>query len=93
MVIGLLTLDLHIPDAHSLKDKRHALRGLETRLRERFNVAVAEVEHQDLWQRARLAVVSVNSDAAHLDATLQAAVAEAEQARLVELLDVHTEIL
>jgi uncharacterized protein YlxP (DUF503 family) len=93
MVIGLLTLDLHIPGARSLKEKRHALRGLETRLRERFNVSVAEVEHQDLWQRARLAVVSVNTDAAHLDATLQAAVSEAEQTRLVELLDVHKESL
>jgi uncharacterized protein len=93
MVIGLLTLDLHIPGAHSLKDKRHALRGLETRLRERLNVAVAEVEHQDLWQRARLAVVSVNTDAAHLDSTLQAAADEAEQARLIQVLDVHTEIL
>jgi uncharacterized protein len=93
MVIGLLTLDLHIPAAHSLKDKRHALRGLEARLRERHNVAVAEVEHQDLWQRARLAVVSVNTDAAHLDATLQAAVGEAERAHLLEVLDVHTEIL
>ena len=93
MVIGLLTLDLHIPGAHSLKEKRHALRGLEVRLRERFNVSVAEVEHQDLWQRARLAVVSVNTDAAHLDATLQAAVAEAEQARLVEVLDIHSEML
>jgi uncharacterized protein len=93
MVIGLLTLDLHIPAAHSLKDKRHALRGLEVRLREHHNVSVAEVEHQDLWQRARLAVVSVNTDAAHLDATLQAAVGEAERAHLVEVLDVHTEIL
>ena len=93
MVIGLLTLDLHIPGAHSLKDKRHALRGLETRLRERFNVAVAEVADRDLWQRTRLAVVSVNTDAGHLDATLQAAAAEAEQVRLIEVLDVHTEVL
>ncbi len=93
MVIGLLTLDLHIPGAQSLKDKRQALRSLQARLRERFNVSVAEVEHQDLWQRARLAVVTVNTDAAQLDATLQAVASEAEHARLVELLDVHTEIL
>src|SRR4029450_99541 len=67
MVIGLLTLDLHFPGARSLKDKRQALRSLETRIRNRFNVAVAEVEHQDLWQRARLAVVSVNTDHGHLE--------------------------
>ena len=71
MVIGLLTLDLHFPGARSLKDKRQALRSLETKLRNRFNVSVAEVEHQDLWQRARLAVVTVNTDHGHLDSTLQ----------------------
>jgi uncharacterized protein len=48
MVIGLLTLDLHFPGARSLKDKRQALRSLETRIRNRFNVSLAEVEHQDL---------------------------------------------
>lgn len=93
MVIGLLTLDLHFPGARSLKDKRHVLRSLETRLRNRFNVAVAEVEHQDLWQRARLAVVTVNTDHGHLDATLSAATLEAARTGGLELLDAHTEVL
>jgi hypothetical protein len=93
MVIGLLTLDLHFPGARSLKDKRQALRSLETRLRGRFSVAVAEVEHQDLWQRARLAVVSVNTDHGHLDSTLAGATTEACQARDIEVLDSHTELL
>ncbi|HVR69422.1 MAG TPA: DUF503 domain-containing protein [Vicinamibacteria bacterium] len=93
MVIGLLTLELHFPGARSLKDKRQALRSLETRLRNRFNVAVAEVEHQDLWQRARLAVVSVNTDHAHLDATLSNATSEAANARDIMVLDSHTETL
>ena len=60
MIVGLLHLDLHLPGVRSLKGKRHILRSLEARLRNRFNVAIAEVEHQDLWQRARLAIVSVN---------------------------------
>jgi uncharacterized protein YlxP (DUF503 family) len=93
MVIGLLTLDLHFPGARSLKDKRQALRSLETKLRNRFNVAVAEVEHQDLWQRARLAVVTVNTDHGHLDSTLAAATSEAAHARDIEILDAHTELL
>jgi uncharacterized protein YlxP (DUF503 family) len=93
MVIGLLTLDLHFPGARSLKDKRQALRSLETKLRNRFNVAVAEVEHQDLWQRARLAVVSVNTDHSHLESTLQSAAGEAESARDIQVLDINTEIL
>ncbi len=93
MVIGLLMLDLHFPGARSLKDKRQALRSLETRLRNHFNVSLAEVEHQDLWQRARLAVVSVNTDQAHLDATLSSVASEAGRAREIELLDASTEWL
>ena len=93
MVIGLLTLELHFPGARSLKDKRQALRSLETRLRNRFNVSVAEVEHQDLWQRARLAVVSVNTDHGHLESTLQSAAGEAENAREILVIDRNMEIL
>ena len=93
MVIGLLTLDLHFPGARSLKDKRQALRSLETRLRNKFNVSVAEVEHQDLWQRAKLAVVSVNTDHGHLESTLSHVAGEAHHSRDIEVLDTQTEIL
>jgi uncharacterized protein len=58
MVVALLSLECHIPDARSLKDKRMVMRSLKERIR-RFNVALAEVEHQDLWQRAGLAIVTV----------------------------------
>ena len=59
MVVGLLSVELHIGGARSLKEKRFVLRGLKDRLRGSFNVSVAEVEFQDLWQRAGLAVVAV----------------------------------
>jgi uncharacterized protein YlxP (DUF503 family) len=93
LVIGLLTLELHFPGARSLKDKRQALRSLEQRIRNRFNVALAEVEHQDLWQRARLAVVSVNTDQSHLESTLQAVEGEAFGARDIQVLDSAVELL
>jgi uncharacterized protein len=93
LVIGLLTLDLHFPGARSLKDKRQALRSLEARVRNRFNVSVAEVEHQDLWQRSRLAVVSVNTDHDHLEATLRSVASEAEHSREIQVLDALTELL
>jgi len=93
MVIGLLSPELHLPGARSLKDKRQALRSLESRLRNRLNVAVAEVEHQELWQRARLAVVSVNTDHIHLEQTLQSALSEAEHAREIQVVDTQTELL
>jgi len=93
VVIGLLTLDLHFPGARSLKDKRQALRSLEQRIRNRFNVSIAEVDHQDLWQRARLAVVSVNTDHTHLESTLASVAGEAATARDVLLVDSQTEFL
>jgi len=92
-VIGLLTLELHFPGARSLKDKRQALRSLEQRIRNRFNVSIAEVEHQDLWQRARLAVVAVNTDHTHLESTLSSVAGEAGNARDALLVDSNMEIL
>ena len=79
MPIGILTLEIHIPHAHSLKEKRFVVRKIKDRLRARFNVAVAELDHQDLWQRAVLGVVSVSSDRARLEGVLQAAQRESEK--------------
>jgi len=78
VVVGLLSLDLHLPHARSLKDKRMILRGVKDRLR-KFNVSVAEVEYQDLWQRAGLGVVAISSARAHADRELAAVVAEIER--------------
>ena len=79
MAIGLLTLEIHIPDARSLKDKRQVLRSLKDRLRGRFNVAVAEMDHQESWQRAQVGIVSLSNDAAHLEQSLRAVLNEAEE--------------
>jgi len=79
MPIGLLTLEIHIADARSLKDKRHVVRSLKDRLRAHFNVAVAELDHQDLWQRARVGVVSISGDGKHLEESLAAIAAESER--------------
>ena len=79
MPIGLLTLELHLPEARSLKDKRQVIRSLKDRLRGQFNVAVAELDHQELWQRALVGVVSLSGDAAHLEQSLRAVAAESER--------------
>ncbi len=79
MPIGLLTLEIHIPDARSLKDKRQVIRSLKDRLRGQFNVAVAELDHQDLWQRSLIGIVSLSGDAKHLEQSLQGALAESER--------------
>jgi uncharacterized protein len=79
MPIALLTLEIHIEDARSLKDKRQVLRSLKDRLRAHFNVAVAELQHQELWQRARVGVVTISGDAQHLEESLGAIAAESER--------------
>lgn len=93
MVVGLLTLDIHLPYAHSLKDKRQALRKLKERLRARFNVAVAELDHQDAWQRATVGVVSLSNDGAHLAQMLEAVNAESEKILGGDLVGSHVEYL
>lgn len=62
MVIGLVEASISIPDARSLKDKRSVIRSLKERATNRMNVSVAEVGHQDLWQRAELAFVTVAAE-------------------------------
>ena len=70
-VVGLLTLDLRIQDARSLKDRRQVVRALKQRLRKRFNVAVAEVDPQPAWTLATIAVASVAESAATVEQILR----------------------
>jgi uncharacterized protein YlxP (DUF503 family) len=78
MTVGLLTVELHIAGARSLKDKRMVLRRIKDRLK-KFNVAVSEVDHHDLWQRATLAIATVSPDQDHVDRELVAAADEIDR--------------
>lgn len=62
MLVGLLTLDLHFPEAHSLKEKRKVLKSIKDRIRSRFNVSVAEVDGNDLWQRSLIGIACVANE-------------------------------
>lgn len=64
MVVGIVRFELHIPGAASLKDKRQVVRAIKDRIAERTRAAVAEVEHQELWQRAAIGVAVVAADGA-----------------------------
>jgi uncharacterized protein YlxP (DUF503 family) len=70
-LIALLTLELRIEGAHSLKDKRQVVRSLKDRLRTHFNVAVAELDHTDLWQRATIGIVGISGSRDYLDGLMQ----------------------
>ena len=92
MVIGVCSLEFHLPGCGSLKEKRAFLNRLKGRLRARFNVAVAEVEHQDLWQRSGVAVASVSASQRPLEGLFERVVREAET-QDAELLRHHIEYL
>ena len=81
--ITLLTIELVIPHARSLKDKRSAVKGLRDRIRSRFNASVAEVGYQDKWQRAVLAACLLGSDKRQL---------ESDAARLRALCEEATDV-
>ncbi len=80
MVIGVLRLRLHLPAAHSLKDRRAVVRRAADRVRARFNVSVAEVGDQERWQVATLAISAISTERVHVTEVLDkvtAAVASA----------------
>ncbi len=64
--IGLCTIDLSLPEVHSLKQKRSILKSIIHRMQNKFNVAVAEIDHQDRWQSATLSFVTVSNTNRHV---------------------------
>jgi len=87
MVVGIVRIELHIPAARSLKDKRQVVRGLKDRIREHARAAVAEVDHQDLWQRAALGVAVVSGDRHQVGELLQSVRRLVEGTYGAELID------
>lgn len=93
MIVGVCTLRLSIPNNHDLKGKRRVLQSIIAKMREGFNVAVAEVDEQDKWQVATLGIVSVSSEAAYVHGLLTRVVESVEQSRLdASILDYQIEI-
>ena len=62
MIIGVLTLDIHIQTATSLKEKRMVLKSFKDKIRKKFNVSIAEIDYQDKWQRSKISIVQVGND-------------------------------
>ncbi|MDV2685471.1 DUF503 domain-containing protein [Alkalihalophilus sp. As8PL] len=82
MIIGSVRCELLIYDAHSLKEKRSVLKSLVTRLKQRFNLAVAETNFQDVWQRAELTIVTVSNERV---------ICERELERAIKFIDTESE--
>lgn len=77
--VGVLTLEIWVEASHSLKDKRQVIRSLKDRLRDKFNVSVAEIDHLDSWQSSVVAVVTVANDRTFAEKVLQAAESHAAE--------------
>jgi len=93
VTVGVLRLTLYIPENHSLKGKRSVLRKIKARVRDRFNVSIAECEDHDLWQRAVLGVSQVGTDQAFVDAALRQVVTFIDTLQVAELGEERTEFL
>jgi uncharacterized protein len=91
--VALGTVDMHLPSVDSLKGKRQILKSLKDKLRHRFEVAVAEVNHHDVWQRTTLAVACVSHDARHANAVINKAMDFIEAQVDGRVLDTSVEIL
>jgi uncharacterized protein YlxP (DUF503 family) len=86
MLVALCRFELRIPGCRSLKEKRHVVKTLTASLRSTFNVAVAEVDHQDQWQRATLGVSAVAAEGYHLKRVMHAVERHIETFRAVEVI-------
>jgi len=91
-LVALGRFDLRIPGVASLKEKRHVVKTLTASLRQRFNVSVAEVDHQDLWQRATIGVSAVAAEGYHLKRVMHEVERHVERWREVEIIDVDVSL-
>jgi len=94
MIVGVLRMTLHLPESHSLKDKRQVVQPVLARLRHRFAVAAAEVDDQDTWQVATLGISCVSNSVRHAQDVLREVHRYVEETRLdVIVQDIAVEVL
>lgn len=93
MVVGLCTVELFMAGSQSLKDKRQVLHSLKDRIRGKFNLSIAEVDGQDLWQRAVLSMACVANDGGHVNQVLDQALNTIRGMPAVEVVRTQLELL
>lgn len=93
VAVGVCIVELYLGEAASLKDKRRVLKSILDRVRARFNVSIAEVDQQDLWQRATVAFVSVSNEQSHAYQVLNAVVKFLENQNHAQIISYQTEII
>lgn len=93
MFIGVLKVSLYLSEPQSLKDKRRIIKSLTEKLKNKFNLAVAETGNLDSWNSCELGIVCISNEAAHSDRMIASAISFIESQGTVELTDIETEII
>jgi uncharacterized protein YlxP (DUF503 family) len=93
MIVGVCTVELFLSGSQSLKDKRQVLLSLKDRLRDKFNLSVAEVDGHDLWQKAVLGMACVANEGRHCNQVLDHAINMIGNDTSVEIVGTHIELL
>ncbi|MBN1292620.1 MAG: DUF503 domain-containing protein [Candidatus Latescibacteria bacterium] len=93
MIVGVLRIELFIPESGSLKSKRFALKSLKDRLKNRFNVSVAEIDNTEKWQRASIGVAAISNESRHIQSILGKALDLVYGDRRVEVIDSKIDFL
>ena len=93
MVIGLLTVELYLPQVRSLKGKRQIIKSMIAKIRNKFNVSISETDNNDLWQRASISCCIVTNDSGFANQVMERVVSLIERELNGEILDYKTQIL
>ncbi|MBN1906498.1 MAG: DUF503 domain-containing protein [Deltaproteobacteria bacterium] len=93
MVIGAMSIELFIHENNSLKGKRRIVKSIIGKVKSRFNLAIAEVEYNDKWQRIGLGISAVGNDRGHIDSVLATVLTFIESLYLAEIIDSRIEII
>ncbi len=93
MIVGLLTLDLHIPEANSLKSKRRVIKSLIEKIKNKFNVSISEVDAQNLWQRSVIGIAYVSNETVMINRVFEKIRTHVNNTHSVELINSDMEML
>ncbi|MBI1987530.1 MAG: DUF503 domain-containing protein [Nitrospinae bacterium] len=93
MKIGICVVDLYIPNNHSLKGKRQVLKSIKDRVKNRFNVSLAELDEHDKWQRSSLGIVTISNESKQVDSVLNNVMNFIQSSYEVQVLDYRIELL
>lgn len=93
MFVGICTVELHIPDSGSLKGKRQVIKSIKDRIRQNYNVSIAEIDGHDLWQRVVLGIACIGSEKGYINGILDRIVGLLQGNHSVELLKYNIEFI